>query len=172
MAATQQRSVLSARPSAWVLTLAVLTPLAFTSHVHADSAAREEKREHLLAVGVRAGFIPPVFVVGEFLVRPVPHIAVGLFGLAIPANYTLGGELTVELWAPGCSTPYVKAELARYWETGDYWHRYTLGYVTAGYLWKLESGVIENEDLIQNHLCLQCDLAYCHRPDQGGSVYG
>ncbi|HEY0462840.1 MAG TPA: hypothetical protein VGC79_01465 [Polyangiaceae bacterium] len=103
--------------------------------------ASKPRAERLLAAGVRVGLIPPVFTVAELLVRPAPHVALGVFGMALHERLSIGGELMVELAAPGESSLYAQAAYLYYSNTSEHWQRSQLLYITAGYTWKFALGV-------------------------------
>jgi hypothetical protein len=93
-------------------------------------------REHHVALGVRLGFMPPALAVAEVLARPVPHLALGLFGMAISHQNSIGGEVMVETASPGASTPYIQLAYLSYSEQAGRQEQSQLLYTTAGYTWK------------------------------------
>lgn len=106
----------------------------------ASAAPAEWQAEHHLCFGVRFGVVPPVFAVAEVLARPVPHLALGLFGMAVDRRSSGGGEVMVETASPGASTPYVQLAYLYYSDTGQREERSQILYATAGYTWKSAHG--------------------------------
>ncbi|HET7787692.1 MAG TPA: hypothetical protein VFL36_17095 [Myxococcales bacterium] len=98
------------------------------------------RSEHHLASGVRFGVIPPVFAVAEMLARPAPHLALGIFGMAVDRRSSGGGEVMVETARPGASTPYVQLAYLYYSDDGQRPERGHILYATAGYTWKSAHG--------------------------------
>jgi hypothetical protein len=96
--------------------------------------------EHHLALGVRFGILPPVLTVAEVLARPVPHLALGLFGMAVERQSSGGGEVMVETASPGASTPYIELAYLYFSDTGQREERSQILYATAGYTWKRRHG--------------------------------
>lgn len=96
--------------------------------------------EHHLAVGVRGGIVPPALFVVELLARPLPHLALGAFGMALSDKSSLGGEVMVETEAPGASTPYLQLAYLHYSDKGPRQERSDVAYATAGYIWKSARG--------------------------------
>lgn len=107
------------------------------ARAHPEAPAREP----LVGVGVRFGFLPPILTVAEAVVRPMPHVALAAFGMAVRQRFTLGGSIAFEAAEPGCDTPYLQLAYAFYSASGSSWERSEVGYVTAGYLWKSTSGL-------------------------------
>jgi hypothetical protein len=99
--------------------------------------------EHHLAFGVRLGFVPPVLAVAEVLVRPVPHLALGIFGMALDHRSSAGAEVMMETAAPGASTPYGQLAYLYYRDQGQRPERSQLLYATGGYTWKTAHGEVQ-----------------------------
>src|SRR4051812_24317512 len=106
--------------SSWAVA-AVLT-LAATAPAGADQTghpAEPEPAPVTVAIGLKAGVIPPVLVVPEIVLH-APHLFVGAFGIFIGggsldgARATYRGELGYEFNQPGKSTPYLSGALFRY----------------------------------------------------------
>src|SRR6266849_4229444 len=88
--------------------------------VVAASGAAEEPGAVGVALGVKAGFIPPVLATPE-LVLHFPHFWLGAFGIRTngglgngAGRLTLGGELGYEFKPPGESTPYLLGSFFHY----------------------------------------------------------
>lgn len=96
--------------------------------------------EHHVALGVRFGVVPPVLTVVEVLARPVPHLALGIFGMAVDRQSSGGGEVMVEMAPPGASTGYMQLAYLYYSDTRQREERSQLLYATAGYTWKSAHG--------------------------------
>lgn len=107
-------------------------------------------REPLLAMGAKAGLIPPILTAVEVVVRPHPKIAFGLFGIYTPAvgfgngaaRISLGGEVLVEFHEGRRNTPYLSFAYDYYHASPDAdgrWETTQLAYVTAGYVLKSSS---------------------------------
>lgn len=122
--------------------LAILTSLGPSARAGEDGAPRDRK----LAVGIKAGIIPPVFLVAEVVVRPHPHLATGLYGIVTRSGpgtggtrTSIGAEITYEVRDPGVSTPYITASFDYYHAAtdanGNFETMHTL-YFTGGYLLK------------------------------------
>lgn len=107
--------------------------------------------EQKIAIGAKAGLIPPVFSVVEVVVRPAPKLALGAFGLWLPAGVgpgnggaktALGGEVVYEFHDGRVHTPYLSGAYAYYHASTDAngnWETTQVAYLTAGYLWKWRS---------------------------------
>lgn len=110
----------------------------------------DEPREHLLAVGVKAGLLPPILAVVEVVTRPRPKLALGLFGMYTSGvglgngagRTSLGGELAIEFHPGRRNTPYVSLAYDYYHASPDAngnWETSQTVYLTAGYLLKSAS---------------------------------
>lgn len=127
--------------SATLLTIACLAVVGSANAQQSSSAlAAEPSAERHLAAGLRVGLIPPVFTVAELLGRPVPHLALGVFGAAVPQRFSAGGELMFEANGLEDSTTYAQASFLYYSDSRAHWERSQVVYLTAGYIWKFESG--------------------------------
>ena len=134
----------------------------------ASVPAQEVVEARHLAAGVRFGVMPPIGTVIEVLVRPVPHLAFGVFGMKTPDKTTIGAELALEVAGAGESTPYAQVAYLDYRDTSPQWERSKVLYVTAGYIWKSRLGaelqlgagglLIVSEDLPA------CTGWFCFRP--------
>ncbi|HEY4183644.1 MAG TPA: hypothetical protein VGP07_01185 [Polyangia bacterium] len=113
-------------------------------------AQADESREHLLAVGLKAGLLPPILTVVEVVTRPRPKLALGLFGMYTSGvglgngagRTSLGGELGIEFRGGRRNTPYVSFAYDYYHASPDAnggWETSQTAYLTAGYLWKARS---------------------------------
>jgi hypothetical protein len=116
----------------------------------AQAAVDETPREHLLAVGVKAGIIPPILTVVEVVTRPRPKLALGLYGMYTSnaglgngaARISLGGEAVVEFREGRRNTPYLSFAYDYYHASPDAngnWETSQVAYVTAGYVVKSSS---------------------------------
>jgi hypothetical protein len=135
-------------PSFW-RSFAMLALLAVGPRAGADQTghpAEPEPAPVTVAIGLKAGVIPPVLVVPEIVLH-APHLFVGAFGIFIGggsldgARATYGGELGYEFNQPGKSTPYLSGAVFRYetWPDATGWYeRIGLLALTAGYEWKLK----------------------------------
>src|SRR3954471_13374835 len=99
--------------------------------------------EHHLAFGVRIGFVPPVLAVAEALARPVPHLALGVFGMAVSRQSSGGAEVIVEPGSRSSSTPYIQLAYLYYNDEGPRQERSQLLYATAGDTWKSTHGELQ-----------------------------
>jgi hypothetical protein len=109
----------------------------------ADGAA--EPKDIGIALGMKAGFIPPVFATPEFLVH-IPHLALGVFGILTDGGpgggglrSTLGFELGFERAPTTVSTPYLWAAYFHYDAAPDangFYEKSDVLMLTAGYEWK------------------------------------
>lgn len=105
-------------------------------------------REKVFAFGVKAGLIPPVLSVAEFVVR-TQAIVMGVYGIVTDGGpigdggtrTNLGFELTYEI-RPGRerrSSPYITASSDYYHAAKDshgFFETSHALYTTAGYIWK------------------------------------
>jgi hypothetical protein len=107
----------------------------------------EAPREHLLAIGVKAGILPPILAVVEVVARPRPKLTLGVFGMYTSgvglgsgsARTSVGGEVAFEFREGRRNTPYVSLAYDYYHASPDAfgnWEISQTGYLTAGYLWK------------------------------------
>jgi hypothetical protein len=131
-----------------VLLALMLTAVA--ESVQAQAAVGEVPREHLLAVGVKAGIIPPILTVVEVVTRPRPKLTLGLYGMYTSstglgngaARISLGGEAIVEFREGRRNTPYLSFAYDYYHASPDAhgnWETSQVAYVTAGYVVKSSS---------------------------------
>jgi hypothetical protein len=102
-----------------------------------------------VAVGVKLGIIPPIFTVAELVVRPAPHLALGIFGIVTPAvgignggtRTSVGGELIYEVNEGRRGGAYLSLAYGYYHAaldaSGFYETSHTL-YATGGYVWKFQ----------------------------------
>lgn len=127
-------------PCTLALALSLLRPAVVRA---AEGDADSERR---LALGLKVGLIPPVLATGEVLLRPVPHLALGVFGIVTGGGIgkggtrvTLGGEAIYEFEVARRSSAYVSGSYAYYHAArepnGDFETSQML-YATAGYTWK------------------------------------
>jgi hypothetical protein len=104
-------------------------------------------RDHLLAVGAKAGIVPPILAVAEVIARPTPKLAAGVFGMYTSgsglgngaARISLGAELVVEFRQGRQNTPYLSFAYDYYHASPDAnrnWETSQTAYVTAGYVLK------------------------------------
>lgn len=111
----------------------------------ADQAQPPE--ESLFAFGAKVGLIPPILAVAELVVRPVPKIALGLFGMHTGGagignggpRTTLGGEIVYELREGRRGTPYFSLAYAYYHANTDangFYETSHVAYLTGGYIVK------------------------------------
>jgi hypothetical protein len=125
-----------------VVTLQVSTAAQAEGPEIASSAPPNRPREERhWAAGLHGGLLPPIFAVAELLARPIPHVALGAFGMALPSQFTIGGELLVEYDAPEVSSGYTQLAVLHFANTSEHWERAQVLYITAGYLWKFDSGL-------------------------------
>jgi len=98
-----------------------------------------------VALGVKTGFIPPVFAAPELVVH-TPHVLLGVFGILTgggpgggASRQTVGGELGLELNAPDQSTPYLLGTWFHYNAAPDpsgFYERIEAVTLTGGYEWR------------------------------------
>jgi hypothetical protein len=111
---------------------------------HADNDPAP--RDRLIALGAKAAVIPPVFVVGEVIVRPIEHLAFGVYGMATgrtgfheAPQVSVGGELTYEFNRGRINTPYFTGSYGYYHASpdpnGNFETSETI-YALGGYIWK------------------------------------
>lgn len=131
-----------------VVLAAVLAAVA--APARAQVVADEPPREHLLAVGVKAGIIPPILTVVELVTRPCPKLALGVYGMYTQSSglgngagrISLGGEAIVEFREGRRNTPYLSFAYDYYHASPDAngnWETSQVAYVTAGYVVKSSS---------------------------------
>jgi hypothetical protein len=120
---------------------------AVAAPVRAQVAGDEAQREHLLAVGVKLGLIPPILTVVEVVTRPRPKLTLGLFGMYTAsagigngaARISLGGEAILEFREGRRNTPYLSFAYDYFHASPDAngnWETSQVAYVTAGYVIK------------------------------------
>jgi hypothetical protein len=111
-------------------------------------AAREARGQDVppdrkLALGVKLGFIPPVLAVPEILVRPLPGVGLGVFGIMTSSGLgeggrrlSLGGELIFDIRSGQRSGPYAAVAYGYYHadaDAGGFYETSTSLYFTGGY---------------------------------------
>jgi hypothetical protein len=141
------RSAGLARPLRAAATALVIVPAivaAGPTRARADDTIPADRK---VAIGVKLGFIPPIFTVAELVVRPGPHLALGIFGIVTPpvgigdggTRTSVGGELIYEFNEGLRGTPYLSFAYGYYHAARDangfYETSHTV-YPTAGYNWK------------------------------------
>jgi hypothetical protein len=124
--------------------VAAALSVAWTSR---GAAAADSEPEHAIsvAIGIKAGIIPPVAVAPELVIH-FPHLFLGAFGIATPGGVgnggtrvTVGGEVAFEISQPDQSTAYLSSALFHYEAAKDsagFYERSDMLTVTGGYEWK------------------------------------
>jgi len=103
--------------------------------------------ESLFALGGKAGIIPPILAVGELIVRPVPKLALGVFGMHTGGagignggpRTSVGGEIVYESREGRRNTPYVSFAYDYYHANTDangFYETSQVAYLTGGYVLK------------------------------------
>jgi hypothetical protein len=128
--------------------MAVAAPVRAQVPAPVQAQVDEAPRDHLLAIGAKAGIIPPILTVVEVVARPRPKLTLGLFGMYTSssgigngaARISLGGEVVVEFNEGRRSTPYLSFAYDYFHASPDAngdWETSQTAYVTGGYLWKI-----------------------------------
>lgn len=126
--------------------LSLAVALAVGSAPHGALAADGEPTPVLsAALGIKAGFIPPLLAVPELVIH-TPHLFLGAFGIYTTGGIgnggnrlTLGGELAYEVNAAGQNTPYFSTGFFQYDAAKNaigFYEKTSVLTVTGGYEWK------------------------------------
>ena len=112
-----------------------------------DPQAQQAPPDRKLAIGVRAGIIPPILTAAEIVVRPRAKLALGLFGMYTTGagignggtRTSIGGHITYEFRVGRRETPYFSFAYDYYHaspDTNGFWETTQLAYLTGGYIGK------------------------------------
>lgn len=135
---------MSRRACKVALALALAGAAATPAPADAQDASSEDA---IVAVGGRAGLIPPLLFAPEVMLRPCPNLAAGVFGMytrgaGIGSGGTrtsLGGALLLEFQRGRRDTGYLSMAYDYYHASPNadgFWETLQLGYLTGGYMVK------------------------------------
>jgi hypothetical protein len=138
-----------ARMRRWGIRVWLASLLGVTAAFQPEWARADETipAEHKLAVGVKLGVIPPIFTVPELVVRPAPHLALGVFGIYTSgagfgqgaARTSIGGEAIYEFREGRQATGYFSVSYDYYHAAPNgsgFYETSQSGYLTGGIMAK------------------------------------
>ncbi len=126
----------------WAIAVALLLVILPAAPAPADPGPEDAS----LAVGLKAGLLPPLFGLVEVVGRPLPHLGLGLAGVIAPGDitgksglrWTVSPEVMFEA-RPGRSTYYAEVAYVIYRASGPgdwFEHFQSLRLVPLGYEWR------------------------------------